>query len=178
MVKVKISGWDPSAVVQLCVLAQRLHPALRLRLDANQSWERRQVPEVMQHPASRCIAYWEEPTAQESLMELIEEGVPVALDESLRSDRCDGELKRAAVAWIWKPTLSGSLAALLRMRREACQLGKPLVFSSCFEGAHTVGLFMELSDSRVVHGFDPYFFHQADGPLLRTGSKLLWKPVP
>jgi O-succinylbenzoate synthase len=176
VVKVKITGWDPADVLWLCSAVRQLWSNLRLRLDANQSWQTQHVLEVMQHPASRCIAYWEEPTAEQSLMKLILAGVPVALDESLRTGRCDEALLRAAAAWIWKPTLSGSLERLFIIQRQARMLGKPLVLSSCFEGAHTVGLFMELSDPQVVHGLDPYHFHRADGPLLRRGSKILWKP--
>jgi O-succinylbenzoate synthase len=172
ILKLKIGAWAPSELLDFGRWLSLNWPQCRLRLDANQRWSLDAIRQCTDELSS-CVDYWEDPCAAEQLQALIEEEVPIALDESLRENAPVDSLLAQAAALICKPTLLGSVAAFRCLEEKARALNKPLILSSCFEGGLTQRQLMSLSDPRWTHGLDPYWHHEPDGALLQRGCQLI-----
>ncbi len=122
-------------------LLGKLPDGVRLRLDANGAWDRRQTERWLDRCADRPIEYVEQPIAADMrgaddlLLGLAHDyPTPLALDESLVRD---GDIDRWLDAgwpgfWIVKPTLLADPAATIG---KLAQRRMPVVFSSALETA-------------------------------------------
>lgn len=107
-------------------------PGIRLRLDANRSWDLRTALDWWLRLPADGIEYLEEPLSDPKEYEaLLEAGCPLALDEALGDPRWD-VLIPSLKALVLKPMILGPqrFQECLSQAREA---GIPVVFSSVFE---------------------------------------------
>lgn len=121
-------------IVRIQSVLQALPATARLRLDANRAWTLREARLVLQAIDLERIDYIEEPLSVPDQLEVLaDEGVPVALDESIHEGRV-ARLSQASVAQsvVIKPTLLG-LARTRALLDEAQALGRTVTLSSSFE---------------------------------------------
>jgi o-succinylbenzoate synthase len=137
------SGYDRVARIA------RAAPGIRLRIDANRSWRRERVGEILASFAALPIEYVEEPCV--NAHELLANGLPcrIALDESL-VELSRTELSRALesphlAALVLKPTLLGGFARCFELASEAHRHGVAPVVSHALEGPIGYGACIELA---------------------------------
>ncbi|MDB4959024.1 MAG: o-succinylbenzoate synthase [Myxococcales bacterium] len=132
--KIKVGADDLDRVKRISAAA----PAARLRVDANRSWPRDGVAELMAQLADLPIDYVEEPC--EGAHELL--GHPgvcrIALDESLvhlgRADLARALESPQLAALVLKPTLLGGFARCFELASAAHRHGVAPVVSHTLEG--------------------------------------------
>jgi len=108
-------------------------PTLRLRLDANRRYNKRDAIAFCNAVCDLNIEYIEEPTAEPGDLPEVAAATTlgIALDESTREAHLDALLPHAK-AVIIKPSALGRTAAL-DLARRAGQAGLAVIFTSCFE---------------------------------------------
>lgn len=121
-----------------------------LRLDANRAWDWETAitfAKAISNLGADAVAYVEEPLREPERLEAFaaETQCMFALDETLLDDVPLTDYPSAA-AFVVKPTLIGSIDRIEAMS----QLGKPLVFSGCYESG--VGT---LQIARLAAKFSP-----------------------
>jgi L-alanine-DL-glutamate epimerase-like enolase superfamily enzyme len=113
-------------------------PAARLRIDANRSWPRDEVPHRLARLSQLPIDYVEEPCIDAHLVLGEPLALKLALDESLTAIALP-DLRAALgspnlVALVLKPTLLGGLSAVLALAHRARAMGVAAVVSHGLEG--------------------------------------------
>ncbi|MFP3029523.1 MAG: o-succinylbenzoate synthase [Arsenophonus sp.] len=115
-------------------------PSLRLRLDANQSWNQSKAADFAGYikPDNRSrIDFIEEPckTMHDSLAFTKQTGIAIAWDESVRDPGFQLKKQHGVSAIIIKPTLLGSLNLCKQLIDEARSFGLDAVISSTLESS-------------------------------------------
>jgi len=154
----------PSELAKILKFVSATHSDVRFRIDANQSWPADQLLQMNTFFSGLPIEYVEEPTGYRTIEELRENiselGLPVALDESVRSFEQLKTVKNAipSLFMVIKPALYGSIfelaetISLLRSKRTK------MVFSSLLESkiGRDMTLFCAalMGDSDLAHGLN------------------------
>lgn len=159
-VKLKVGGLPlDEDIDRVRQLRNTLRADQTIRLDANRGWDFATAVTFGQSMLSLgcdAIEYLEEPINEPSRLEEFhsQTRLPYALDETLLEDVAIEDFPSVA-ALIIKPTLIGSLKRI----ESLAQIGKPLVFSGCFESGvgtlHIARLAAMFSPS-IPHGLDTY----------------------
>ncbi len=115
-------------------------PSLRLRLDANQSWNQSKATAFAKYiNPDNCsrIDFIEEPckTMQDSLAFTKQTGIAIAWDESVREPGFQLKKQPGVSAIIIKPTLLGSLNRCKQLIDDARAFGLDAVISSSLESS-------------------------------------------
>jgi o-succinylbenzoate synthase len=149
-------------------------PSVRLRLDANQSFETAQAEELLHALKTLHPEFVEEPCR--SIASLASPAsVPLALDESLRSDRLDSS--PGVSVWVLKPMVLGGVTTTLDWVRRAKETGCQVVLSHLFDGpvAHAMyavlatGVASPLDPGLGLHPGLEAFLPDWPSPRLRNG---------
>ncbi len=134
----------------------------RIRLDANEAWNRREAERSLARLAPFRIEFIEQPVARadlEGLAGLARTGViPIAADEALLApgglEACLS--RRCAVILIAKPAVLGGITATIELAARARAVGIRIVFSNLIEGRVgrelAIALAAALVDGEEVHG--------------------------
>ncbi|MCL4222865.1 MAG: hypothetical protein KJZ91_00160 [Myxococcales bacterium] len=159
--KVKVDADRAATAARLGALAAALPPGATLRLDANQSWPRAEVPaRLAELAAGACagvVAYVEEPAAALAPSLRAPLPLPVALDESLAGADREAWLDRAlasgaVTALVLKPTVLGGLAACLALAARARAHGVDAVVTHALEGPVATAAAAELARALAPAG--------------------------
>lgn len=137
-IKLKV-GVEPSSEIERVRALLASHPGLELRVDANRSLDPAHGGSFVHALVEAGVAFVEEPyAALEDTLAAAASGLPVALDESLRSldEEAVARLLAAptAIHLVLKPTTLGFLRAE-RLARIALARGRRAILSHTFEGA-------------------------------------------
>ena len=138
-VKVKVGADWEAEMGLLRALRRELGADVRLRVDANQSFEAGVLLGRLLELASLGVEMVEEPCATHVLESLDRSPVPIALDESLQGPRGPALLSRLGAAGvvryvILKPTTLGGLSACLDIARHARATGAEPIVTHTFDG--------------------------------------------
>lgn len=163
-VKLKVGGRAVAEDVGLVrAVGGALGENVSLRLDANRAWSMDEAREFARGIEGLRVEYVEEPLADPAgLGEFArEEGVPVALDESLVGMAPEVLAEHGyAAAVVIKPSLLGGLSRALRLAERAVGLGMRPVVSSAYETgvgtAALVALAAGIGEEPVPAGLDTY----------------------
>ncbi len=128
----------------------------QLRLDANRAWDWRQAIAFASQVAELDIQYVEEPLQDHRQLEAFasETNLPYALDETLTHTRSLDSFPNAR-ACVVKPTMLGGRKRI----RSIAELGKPIVFSACYESGVGLTQIVQLANkfgSGTPAGLDTY----------------------
>lgn len=159
--KIKV-GHDIGLAVELVTELRRRSEDLRIRLDANKSWNLIEAHRKLEQFAGLGIEYCEEPLSlatPEAFRQLKKETeISLALDESLanKSDILPWISPKAADVLILKPMVVGSFAAIANRCRQARQQGLETVFTTSLESGigrrMTASLATGLGSLQMAHG--------------------------
>jgi O-succinylbenzoate synthase len=180
VVKLKVGRGDLRAEIELVrEVRDVLRADQRLRLDANRAWDFKAAREFATRVADCSIEYIEEPL--QNALELEElfaaTGMRYALDETL-ADRTSLDLFPNVAALVYKPTLLGGRQRI----HEIVGMGKPIVFSACFESGVGIARIAQLASEfspHVAAGLDTHSWLSADvvsAGLERSDWRLEIKP--
>jgi o-succinylbenzoate synthase len=160
-VKLKVGAQDAASdLAHIATAIQTGRGRIRLRLDANQSWNRAHAVEVLCKLDPRDIEYVEEPLANPNPQDLItlkqQCGIAVAMDESITSDADVDRFSEACDVIVLKPgRLGGPWAALGRARHaKATGLAVTVTDSleSCVGRATCLHLALSIGDGSHASG--------------------------
>lgn len=163
-IKIKVGRQDPAEEIQLLQMINN-HAAdhVKFRLDANRAWTPDTADRYLSVLSEMNIEYVEEPfqNPRASFAWSQGTGVPVALDESLRTMELDDLDTYAGLrAVVLKPTLLGGLVQSLEWAGKAREIGAYPVISSMMEsgvGTLTLARFAaSICDADVAVGLDTY----------------------
>lgn len=167
--KLKVGRRDLQTEIELVrALIDRFGGTLTLRLDANRAWTLDEAQAFFEAVDPASIDYIEEPLADpDALPKLAEEGVPVALDETMRDlSPNELDLHRYAEAVVLKPTLVSGFMHSLGVARHAIELGMTPVVSAAYESGiglrGLVALAASMGEEDVPVGLDTYRRLRAD----------------
>jgi L-alanine-DL-glutamate epimerase-like enolase superfamily enzyme len=155
--KIKLAAGDsPERVLAIA----RSTPGATLRIDANRSWPRAEVPARLAALASLPIEYVEEPCRDAHL--LLQSGplpARLALDESLpalsRADLLTALRSPDLAALVLKPTVLGGLSVALELAALARRFGVAAVASHALEGPIGTAACAELALALALVGDPP-----------------------
>ena len=145
-VKLKVGRRSLKEDIQLVkALGERLGPGLALRLDANRAWTSEEARRFADGIDGVRIDYLEEPLEDPADLPAFAEetGLPVALDETMRSVSLISLEEHAEYASVvvLKPTILGGFASLVYLANKAAELGLRPVWSAAYEaGVAMMGL--------------------------------------
>ncbi|QIZ78185.1 o-succinylbenzoate synthase [Ferrimonas lipolytica] len=133
--KLKLARNALTDEISLVQQLQQARPDLRLRIDANQGWQRSQAMQFAKQIDVKRIDYVEEPCLHlsDSLAVHQQTGLPLALDESTQAPNYQYQLHSGVVALVLKPTIIGSIDRLQHLISAAHKDGVACVLSSSFE---------------------------------------------
>jgi L-Ala-D/L-Glu epimerase len=139
--KVKVVGTESveALVDRVAAIRAAVGPSIRLRLDANGSWDLDIAVARLAALASLDIEYVEQPLAatdldgHSALRRM--RGVPIALDESVADERSAARVLEAGAAdfLVVKPARVGGPAVVRAIAAKAADDGVPVVLSTFFE---------------------------------------------
>ena len=138
--KMKVGLYEAARDGMLACLLLEALPGLQLRLDANRSWTLAKACQFARYiPAAlrSRIAFIEEPcrTPAESRQFAAECGMAIAWDESVREAGFAVTAEAGVSALVIKPTLTGSIATVQALIRQAQRQGLTVVISSAIESS-------------------------------------------
>jgi L-Ala-D/L-Glu epimerase len=160
-IKLKIGRESFSEDLRCVEALRKVSPNVKLRLDVNGMWTLKQATENMPQLAGYNIEYIEQPLPVPLDPELAllreESGIPVAVDESLRTFNDALRLIELKVAdlFIVKPVGCGGILETLRIVHTAKEHNLPVVISSMLEssvGRRLVVLAAAGTESPYAHG--------------------------
>jgi len=161
-IKLKV-GLDWPREINTILILRSQNPDIRLRLDANESWDVSEAKLRLQELQNLNIEYIEQPVNQADLQkhgyELRLHGIPIAADESARSLKAIQVLiqERAADVFILKPTMLGSFRVIKDVCNEIKSAGSRIVFTSSLDSSLNVSMAAFLAsvwaDPEDMHGF-------------------------
>ena len=159
VVKVKVGQGAVIDDLQLVRKVNAQVPELKLRLDANQSWQPDQAWRFIEGVQDCNIDYLEEPLRPGAdLVRLAQQSpFPIAVDESLRDSGAAPAIAAAAVCVI-KPALMGGLTDTEEFISKAARLSKRCIVSSAWESGIGMYMLLHLSSGlpSEAHGLDTY----------------------
>lgn len=130
---------QPAQLATLRALRSELGGGIQLRLDANGSLSREDLPSTLRQLAAFDPELVEEPLSEMDLSAYAESPCPLALDESLqRLDEASVDAFLAlpnAHALVLKPTALGGIRRCLDLARRAASAGRRVIVSHTLEGA-------------------------------------------
>lgn len=125
---IKVKLRNPHDLRPVAAVRDR-YPRAQLRVDANRSWTLDEARAVHDALLPLGIQFFEEPVAAADLPQLLQTGMPVALDESLTTvQRQDDPRIQQAAVLVLKPSYLGTTRV-----RQLLRTSRPVVFSSPFE---------------------------------------------
>lgn len=139
-----------------------------LRLDANRAWSLESACAIAKALPDFRPAYVEEPLADSTQLTAFHEstGWDLALDETLHGLKPDQALPdiQGVVAWIFKPTLMGSLDDIYEWQRRAHWAHKVAIISAAYESGVGIRMLAEIASRAEdwAAGLDTYRFLAAD----------------
>lgn len=144
-VKLKVGRRAVDREIRLVqALDEQLGDGVALRLDANRTWSPSEARRFAEGIEGVALDYIEEPLEDPSRLSAFAEetGLPVALDETMRSVSVVSLEEHAyAEAIILKPTILGGFAGLVYLADKATDLGIRPVWSAAYEaGVAMMGL--------------------------------------
>ena len=142
-VKCKVGASLPEELRALDRL-RGLHPHLGLRLDANGTLARRDLPRLFDHFRELSVDLVEEPLSGAALFGLPTLAVPFAIDESLAGAVPEALGSRAAAVVLKLPLLGGVLAAR-DIAFAAHEAGKRVIVTHVFDGPWALAAACELA---------------------------------
>jgi O-succinylbenzoate synthase len=155
---------DPEKLSDILKTAAKENPAVRFRIDANQSWPAEQLSKYGSYFNGLPIEYVEEPCEYHSDNELSnylsEINLPVALDESVHSFERLRDLKTLfpALFFVIKPELYGNIFELAETISSLKSKRTHMVFSTLLESkiGREMTLFCAalLGDPGLAHGLN------------------------
>ncbi len=162
--KIKVGRQDQASEIDMLHELNRQVPdEVVFRLDANRAWTPDHADRYLDVLAEMSVEYVEEPFAEPraSLSWAMRTGVPVALDESLRTmGPADLHAYAGIRAVVLKPTLLGGLVQCAEWAKAARDIGAYPVISAMMEsgvGTATLGRFAAaLCDPETAVGLDTY----------------------
>lgn len=163
VVKLKVGRGDVGGEIELVREVRNiLRGNQKLRLDANRAWNFESACEFATGVADGSIEYIEEPLQNALQLEELRgvTGVRYALDETL-ADRMSLDLFPNAAALVYKPTLLGGRERI----HEIAGMGKPIVFSACFESGVGIARIAQLATEFSPHvpaGLDTHSWLNTD----------------
>lgn len=168
--KIKVGRADPADEIKLLhAINQVISDEIKLRLDANRAWNPAEADKYLDVISQMNVEYIEEPFSdpRASLAWSQGTGVPVALDESLRSVEPEVlHIFAGMRAVILKPTLLGGLARCAAYAEAARDCGAYPVVSAMLEagvGTLTLARFAAaICDEDTAAGLDTYRWLSAD----------------
>lgn len=136
--KLKVARLSIPQELQLIDKLITLNPKLRLRLDANQQWQRNQYQTFLSQVNTNNIDYIEEPTASisDNISLAEKHHIAIALDESLLTS--PPPQHSIINALIIKPTLIGSVNKITALLKHAQQHNLQVSISSSFESPFAI----------------------------------------
>ena len=155
---VKLKVRDPSRDVGLVHrLRSELGVEVKIRLDANRSWNFNQAESFLENVRCSDIEYIEEPLVVPDRLEELyaKTNVPFALDETLAEKNVPIDDYPNAVSLIVKPTIIGDLERI----EQFAATGKRLVFSAAYESGVGIARIARLAaqySSDTPAGLDTY----------------------
>ncbi|MEB2284333.1 MAG: o-succinylbenzoate synthase [Polyangiaceae bacterium UTPRO1] len=161
-VKLKV-GVAPLAdeVTRIAAVRARVGTVVRLRLDANRAWTTAEAGAALDALAPYGIEYVEEPLRGFDPVALAMltgvTGVPVAVDESLRSSADLGRLLAAGarVHVVLKAARLGGMSRLVALARQATQAGLPVVVTDAIESRVGIGVAVHAAAVVAARGAVP-----------------------
>jgi o-succinylbenzoate synthase len=165
-IKVKVGGAPLTEdVARLRAVREAAGPAVRIRIDANQSWSADEAIQALTALRPFDIEYCEQPVAAEAIESLARvraaSGVLIAADEAVRDLTTARRILKAGAAdvLIVKPMALGGLHAARAVAAEAENSGAAVVVTSLLESdvgrAGAIHLAASLGSSRFAHGVGP-----------------------
>ncbi len=162
--KVKVGRADPAEEIQLLhAINQVVSDDVKLRLDANRAWNPGEADKYLDVLSQMNVEYIEEPFREPraSLAWSEGTGIPIALDESLRTIEPDDLHAYAGIrAVVLKPTLLGGLARSADFATAAVSMGAYPVVSAMLEsgiGTATLARFAAaICEEDTAVGLDTY----------------------
>ena len=137
--KLKLAEASPAALARVAAVRTAIGPAPRLRLDANESWDREQAYTLLTQCADYDIEYIEQPLPAHDLAGMASlrrvTPIPLAADEALGGLESARRILRARAAdiLILKPQLAGGLRACRQIIQAAHAQGVTCVITSTLE---------------------------------------------
>lgn len=148
VVKLKVGHDLPSELKTIEVL-RTTYPGLRVRLDANQTLSVSALQTAADTLNALDLEFFEEPVPATDLTQAASLGIPVALDESLRSlgrsDLAELAQSDALCAVVLKPTVLGGVARCRELAAWAEERGLGVVLSHALEGPVARAMAAELA---------------------------------
>jgi L-Ala-D/L-Glu epimerase len=149
---------------RLEALRELLGPTANLRLDPNRSWPTTELPRLLGQLTAFSPEFVEDPVAATDLLELDRSPVPLAIDESLRTegllDILAPHLGRLDIrAVVIKPALLGLLCSL-ELAERARSLGLDVIVTHLFDGpvghATAASLALAIGTETRAQGLAPH----------------------
>lgn len=167
--KVKVGFYESVRDGMVVNLLLDAVPCLRLRLDANRSWNQSQAAafaKYIKHANRARIDFIEEPckTMLDSLAFAQQTGIAIAWDESVREPGFQLKKQPGVSTIIVKPTLLGSLNRCKQLIHDAQALGLETVISSSLESSFGLTQLARIANwltPESVPGLDTLSLHQA-----------------
>jgi O-succinylbenzoate synthase len=189
IVKLKVGQGDiDSDVERVKKVRKAAGPQVKLRLDANQSWDLEEAILFSRSVGSEQIEYIEEPLKDPTQLSHFygETGLPVALDESLLN------LKTTLAGWpegvnalVLKPALLGGIEKIVQIIRMARKAGIYSVLSSLFESGIGLSVLAQLAavycSPDISMGLDTWRWMEEDllqKPFRPHGGKIIINELP
>jgi o-succinylbenzoate synthase len=164
-------------------LRAELGTEVKIRLDANGSFNAAQAQECLPRFTQHDVEFVEEPCPNTDLPQLADVEFPLALDESLLhlNPNLVNDLQRPTVrALILKPTLLGGISACHVWANAAARIGAQVILSHSFEGplglALSAALALSIGSTTSAHGLDPdgARLEHLNGPFSSNGQLEAW----
>ncbi|MFC7226722.1 o-succinylbenzoate synthase [Salinirubellus salinus] len=150
-VKIKVGVGEQSRDRERLAAVRDACPAVELRADANEAWDRETAADVVEWAADLDLAYLEQPLSAADLSghaALRGAGVGIALDESLAAHGLDAVLAAdAADTVVLKPMTLGGPVAARTVARRAHEAGVDTVVTTTIDGAYARAAAVHLAAS-------------------------------
>lgn len=157
VLKIKCGRSDIDGELKFVLELIQKYKNVKLRLDANQSWDEDQLHYFYNSLPKDNIDYFEEPVKDSHKLS---DEIPIALDESIY---LNNEMDFQHDVFVIKPKLFNDFNNFLKFLEKNKQ--KRLIFSSLFESSVGMRELLRLAtyfNLNDYHGFDPFNFLTSD----------------
>lgn len=182
-IKLKVARLDCAEEIALIHALIALNPQLRMRLDANQGWNKEQAMAFMRQLSGHHVEYIEEPCSNlaDSLALAHTYPLPIALDEHLQQPDWPLDQFNDPVihAFVIKPMLIGGFQRIAQLLALAQQQQKRAIISCAFESPYGLGVLARLAKQWTPNepaGLDTakYFSSLSVGALNENNMVRIW----
>ncbi|GLS90671.1 o-succinylbenzoate synthase [Psychromonas marina] len=174
LIKLKVARTSITEDIATFQSLCELNPALKIRCDANQAWNKQQAIQFFSRINVQQLDYIEEPTNNHQLnLQLAEQyQVPLGLDETLQQPNFDYQHNQYVRAFIIKPTIIGDRQKIDKLVSIAMQQDINISFSSSFESVvglqqlktlanHYANIYPNNHNSTISLGIDTLKFYDS-----------------